>query len=72
VVAISAGLLEENLEQHGTSGSSSSSSSCDAAAVLNSAGTPVLVTYGDRDEVVSRQRVDRWARGLQEVSWQRG
>jgi len=69
VVAISAGLLEETLAQQGSTagcaarGSSGSSpvggSSSSGDHGSGQCGTPVLMTYGDRDNVVSRQRVDR-------------
>lgn len=68
VVAISAGLLEETLAQQGSTagcaarGSSGSSpvggSSSSGDHGSGQCGTPVLMTYGDRDNVVSRQRVD--------------
>ncbi|KAF6264330.1 Alpha/Beta hydrolase protein [Scenedesmus sp. NREL 46B-D3] len=65
VVAVSAALLEEQLEQHYTAigslskicggSSSSSSSSSDSAEP----GTDVLITHGDRDDVVPRNLVER-------------
>lgn len=59
VVAISAGLLEETLKQHGSGSSRGGSSSSTASAAADAAGTSVLITYGDRNEVMPRQRVDR-------------
>lgn len=63
VVAVSAGLLEETVAQlaDSTSGGSNSSSSSTGpnSTSAAAAGTPVLITYGDKDDVVSRQRVDQ-------------
>jgi alpha-beta hydrolase superfamily lysophospholipase len=70
VVAVAAGLLPEALakEAHCT-GSTAAGSSTSATAGQGStgnssssgSGTPVLITYGDRDELITRDRVDRWA-----------
>jgi predicted esterase len=51
-IAVSAALLEEELQQQDNSKTSSSSSSGEP-------GTDVLITHGDRDEVVSRKQVER-------------
>jgi hypothetical protein len=70
VVAVAAGLLPEALakEAHCTSSTAASSSTsatagqCSASSSSssgNGSGTPVLITYGDRDELITRDRVDR-------------
>jgi hypothetical protein len=57
---VSAGLLDETLAELDGSSSGNSSSCSSAATCADPGSTPVLITYGDRDEVVARQRVDRW------------
>jgi predicted esterase len=52
VVAVSATLLEEQLEQQAAADGSSNSS-------LAEPGTDVLITHGDRDEVVPQALVER-------------
>jgi hypothetical protein len=55
-IAVSAALLEEELEQQDNSNKSSSSSS---SSFSGEPGTDVLITHGDRDEVVPRKHVHR-------------
>ncbi|WIA35235.1 hypothetical protein OEZ86_003697 [Tetradesmus obliquus] len=62
VVAISAALLEEQLEQHAAPNGSSNSSTATSNSSSSSpveAGTDALITHGDRDEVVPRSLVER-------------
>jgi pimeloyl-ACP methyl ester carboxylesterase len=72
VVAVSASLLEERLpalerEQRGRDGAAAAGGVAGAqASVAGAAGgfmpraVPVLITHGDRDEVVPRKAVERW------------